>query len=315
MRVLVTGGAGFIGSHLIDALRAANAEVVVLDNGAAGRADLAERLRRSDIPVHAVDVTDTEPVRRLVHEIRPDVIAHLAGHINPRVSVLEPALDARTNVVGTVNVLDAADAVGVRVVFVSTGGAVYGEHALDLITEDTPARPESPYGTSKYCAEQYVALSRRRTGAGHVVLRLSNVYGPRQDPDSSNGVIAVSCGHVVRGRAPLVYGDGKQTRDFIHIADVTSALMAALSYPDGGIFNVGTGVPTSILDVVGVIGAAVGRPITPKFVPNGAGDLRHSCLDSSRIADALGWRATVGLLDGVRSTYEWFAAELASSVS
>lgn len=312
MRVLVTGGAGFIGSHLIDALLAEDDEVVVADNGVTQRADLWARLRGLDIPVHRIDVADTEPVRKLVQDLRPEVIVHLAGHIDVRKSVQDPAHDARTNVIGTVNVVDAADAVGARVIFASTGGAVYGEHSLDLVTEETPARPESPYGTGKYCAEQYLALSRRRSGAGHVVLRLSNVYGPRQDPDTSNGVIAVFCGQVVRKEQPLVYGDGKQTRDFIYVGDVIRAMMATLSCADGGLFNVGTGVPTSVLDVLAAIGAAAGYPVTPRWGPNGAGDLRHSCLDSSRIASALNWHSTVDLLDGVRGTYEWFAGAVPS---
>jgi UDP-glucose 4-epimerase len=314
MRVLVTGGAGFIGSHLVDALLAEDDEVV-LDNGSAQRTDLLARLGRLDVPVHRVDVADTDLVRELVRDCRPEVIVHLAGHTDVRNSVREPAMDARNNVLGTVNVVDAADSVGARVVFASSGGAVYGEHSLDLVTEETPAHPESPYGTGKYCAEQYVALSRRRSGAGHVVLRPSNVYGPRQDPDSSNGVIAVSCGHVVRGGQPRVYADGKQTRDFLYVADLVKAIVASVSFSDGGVFNVGTGVPTSILDVVAAIGAAARHPVTPMFVASGAGDIRHSCLDSSRITAALGWRATVSLLDGVRSTYEWFSAGVTSSAS
>src|SRR5947207_1370374 len=204
MRVLVTGGAGFIGSHLTDALLARGNQVTVLDDLSAGRAARLD----PQASLHQVSVTDQAAVTALTRQIRPEVIFHLAAQVDVRASVADPAADAAVNVTGTVNVLEAARATGARLVFAGTGGALYGRNVPIPSPEDLLPEPEAPYGTAKYCAEQYIGLYNRLHGARHAVLRLGNVYGPRQDPAGEAGVVSIFCGRVTSGQQPLVYGDG-----------------------------------------------------------------------------------------------------------
>ena len=304
MRVLVTGGAGFIGSHLTDGLLARGDEVSVIDDLSAGRS-----ARLDDRAVlHKLSVTDSEPLNAVVGSARPELICHLAAQIDVRASVADPAFDARTNVVGTVNVLEAAHAVGARVLFCSSGGALYGRDAPIPSLEDVLPLPESPYGVAKYCAEQYVGLYNRLHGSTHSALRLANVYGPRQDPTGESGVITIFCARVLAGERPTIFGDGTQTRDYVYVGDVVAAFLAAADHSRPGTWNIGTGVEVSVLDLAGMIGEVAGRPADPKFAPLRPGELQRSAIAIERAERDLGWRAGTSLADGIRAAYRWIEA-------
>jgi UDP-glucose 4-epimerase len=301
MRVLVTGGAGFIGSHLTDALVARGDEVSVADDLSTG---VAARVPAGAV-LHKLSVTDAGPLGDLVAQEQPDLICHLAAQISVTASVANPAGDARANVVGTVNVLEAARAAGARVLLCSTGGALYGRDAPIPSMEDVLPLPESPYGVAKYCAEQYVGLYNRLHGGCHSVLRLANVYGPRQDPAGECGVVPIFCAAVAAGRAPTVYGTGQQTRDYVYVGDVVAAFLAAADRNRPGVWNIGTGAEVSVLDLVGLISQVSGRPVEPQLLPARPGELKRSALDVRRAERDLGWRAQVPLADGLRAVYQW----------
>jgi UDP-glucose 4-epimerase len=300
MRVLVTGGAGFIGSHVTDAFLAMGNEVAVVDDlsrGQTGRLDTKATL-------HKLSVTDTPPLAGLVQAFQPDLVCHLAAQIDVRVSVADPAEDTRANVVGTVNVLEAARTAGARVVFASSVG-VYGRDAAKPSPEDAPTLPESPYGVAKLCGEHYVGLYNRLHGTRHSVLRLANVYGPRQDPAGEAGVIAVFCSRVLAGEAPIIYGDGTQTRDYVYVGDVVRAFVAAAASDRPGTWNIATGTETSVLDLVAVIGEIAGRAVTPEFAAARPGELLRSAVAPGLAGVDLGWRRLTALADGVRNVYRW----------
>ena len=301
MRVLVTGGAGFIGSHLTDAFLARGDEVGIVDDLSRGRhGRLAEH-----VAAHKLSVTDAGPLTALVERTRPELICHLAAQIDVRVSVAAPADDARANVVGTVNVLEAARAAGARVLFCSTGGALYGRDAPIPSLEDVLPLPESPYGIAKYCAEQYVGLYNRLHGTRHTILRLANVYGPRQDPAGESGVIPIFCARVLAGERPVIYGDGTQTRDYLYVGDAVAAFLAAADQGRPGIWNFGTGGECRVLDLARLIGEAAGRTVDPQFAPARPGELQRSALAAERAERDLGWKPAVPLADGVRRVYRW----------
>jgi UDP-glucose 4-epimerase len=304
MRVLVTGGAGFIGSHLTDAFLARGDEVAVVDDLSRGRHDRLD----SRAVVHKLSITEDGPLTALVERTRPELICHLAAQIDVRVSVAAPADDAQTNVVGTVNVLEAARAADARVLFCSTGGALYGRDAPIPSLEDVLPLPESPYGIAKYCAEQYVSLYNRLHGARHTILRLANVYGPRQDPAGESGVIPIFCARVLAGERPVIYGDGTQTRDYVYVGDAVAAFLAAADQGRPGIWNFGTGVESRVLDLARLIGEAAGRPVDPKFAPARPGELQRSALAVERAERDLGWKPAVTLAGGVRRVYRWIEA-------
>src|SRR5258706_9939992 len=272
MRVLVTGGAGFIGSHLTDAFLARGDEVAIVDDLSRGRyGRLDDRAT-----AHKLSITDAAPLTALVEQTRPELICHLAAQIDVRVSVAAPAEDAQANVVGTVNVLEAARAADARVLFCSIGGALYGRDAPIPSLEDVLPLPESPVGIAKYCAEQYIGLYNRLHGTRHSILRLANVYGPRQDPAGDAGVIPIFCGCVLAGDDPPLYGDGSQTRDYVYVGDAVSAFLAAADAGRPGTWNIGTGVEVSVLDIVGIIGEGAGHPIaTRPGGPRAGGLLRR----------------------------------------
>ncbi len=304
MRVLVTGGAGFIGSHLTDAFLARGDEVLIVDDLSHGR-----HARLDDHAVlHKLSVTDAGPLTALVQQARPELICHLAAQIDVRVSVAAPADDAQTNAVGTVNVLEAARAAGARVLFCSTGGALYGRDAPIPSMEDVLPLAESPYGIAKYCAEQYVGLYNRLHGCGHTILRLANVYGPRQDPAGESGVIPIFCARVLAGERPVIYGDGTQTRDYVYVGDAVAAFLAAADRGRPGIWNIGTGVEISVLDLARLIGAAAGREVDPEFAGARPGELQRSALAAERAERDLGWRPATALADGVGRVYRWIEA-------
>ncbi len=301
MRVIVTGGAGFIGSHLVEALVARGDEVHVVD-------DLSNGKRAHVGPgatLHARDVRD--PLDDLVAEVRPEAIAHLAAQVDVRVSVAEPVRDASVNVVGTVNVLEAARTTGARVVFASTGGAIYGECERPA-REDDPRLPLSPYGTSKLAGEEYLASFSRLHRATHVSLRFGNVYGPRQDPHGEAGVVAIFLGRLRDGETCRIFGDGTQTRDYVFVGDVVQAMTAALDRPEGGTFNVGTGTETSVLGLYEACRVAAGSDAPAVHEPERTGELARSVLDPTLAERRLGFRAATPLADGLARTWEWMGA-------
>jgi UDP-glucose 4-epimerase len=297
MRTIVTGGAGFIGSHLVDALLDRGDEVHVVDNlttGSRGNLDSAATL-------HELDIRD-EALEQLVAKLRTEVVFHLAAQADVGTSVERPAFDADVNVVGTVRVLEAARVSGARVVFTSSGGAVYGECDRPAREDDEP-RPLSPYAASKLAGEGYLATWNRLYGAGHVSCRLANVYGPRQLPTLEGGVVAIFLDRLRDGRETEIFGDGSQTRDFVYVGDVARALIAAAAAPSGGVYNVGTGAATAILELHRSCAEVAGVEREPIFGAARRGDLRHSVIDASRAAGELGWRAGKTLSEGLAETW------------
>jgi UDP-glucose 4-epimerase len=316
MRTLVTGGAGFIGSHLVDALAARGDEVSVVDDLSTGRLENLEAALARGAAVHRVDIRDAETLAAAVAAARPDAILHLAAQMDVRRSVADPAFDARTNIEGTINVLEAARAAGARVVNVSTGGAMYGDVDTIPTPETAEPLPEAPYGQSKYCAERYVRLYERLHGVRGVTLRLGNVYGPRQDPHGEAGVVAIFCGLVDRGERPTVYGAGTQTRDYVYVADVVDGLLAALDRPDAAReYNVGTGRASSVLDIVAALAPHAANGFAPRFADARPGEIEHSCLDVARARAELGFTARIGLADGLRRTLAWTRERAAAPVA
>jgi UDP-glucose 4-epimerase len=304
MRVLVTGGAGFIGSHLTDAFLARGDEVIVVDDLSAGRQGRID----DRVIVHKLSIADAASLTPIVKQARPELICHLAAQIDVRVSVDAPAQDAQVNVVGTVKVLEAARSVDARVMFASSGGAIYGRNAPIPSGEDVLPLPESPYGIAKYCAEQYIGLYNRLHGTRHSIMRLANVYGPRQDPGGDAGVIPIFCGAAISGESPTIYGDGTQTRDYVYVGDTVRGFLAAADDERSGTWNIGTGAEISVIDLVRIIAGAAGRPVHPQFGLPRAGELQRSALAVNRAARDLGWTAETGLADGVREVYRWLEA-------
>jgi len=244
----------------------------------------------------------------VVERHRPDVVFHLAAQADVRLSVDDPAADAAINVAGTINVLQAALGVGARVVFASTGGAIYGETDVRPTPETSPTEPEAPYGTAKLCGEEYLGLFNRLHGTTHAILRLGNVYGPRQDPNGEAGVVSIFAGKVLHGTSPTVFGDGAQTRDYVYVADVVRAFIAAADGGRAGRWNVGTGIETSVLDLIHGFAEALGRPVTPALAAPRKGELMASSLDSTALRTDLGWAPQVDLPTGLRRVYEWVEA-------
>ena len=306
MRTLVTGGAGFIGSNLVDALLARGDEVTVLDNLSTGRRVNLEGALAGGAKLAEVDICDGDAVGEVFAAARPELVFHLAAQIDVRRSVAEPAFDAAVNVGGTANVLEAARSHGVgRVIFISTGGALYGEGADKQLPlpESTPIAPLSGYGQSKFSAEGYIGLYERLHGLSGMSLRLGNVYGPRQDPLGEAGVVAIFCGLLKSGGVPTVYGDGNQTRDYIYVGDVVAAALAAGASTLGGAVNIGTGREASVLDIVEILGRLAGRgDFAPQFAPPRAGEVQQISLDASLAERELDWSPGTELEQGLELT-------------
>ena len=299
MRAIVTGGAGFIGSNLVDALLARGDEAHVLDDLSKGK---RERLSGA-ADLHVADIRDPDAV---FDAVRPDFVFHLGAQADVRVSVERPDHDADVNVVGTVRILEAARRHGAQIIFSSTGGAIYGECDAPA-PEDAPRRPLAPYGASKLCGEEYLATWNRLYGTPHVALRFGNVYGPRQEPHGEAGVVAIFMGLLEDGGTPKIYGDGRQTRDYVYVHDVVAALLAAVGH-GGGVFNVGTGVETSVLELYRAIEQATGIEREPEHAEARLGELQRSVLDASAAGRELGWRARTSLADGLSETWSWVTA-------
>jgi UDP-glucose 4-epimerase len=308
MRSLVTGGAGFIGSNLVDALLARGDEVTVVDNLSTGRRVNLKPGLEAGAELVEIDIRDAEALNRVAAEKRPQAIFHLAAQIDVRKSLADPFFDATVNVGGTANVLEAARSSECgRVVSISTGGAIYGEGDGQQIPlgEDAPIAPLSAYGQSKFAAEGYVALYERLYGVSGVSLRLGNVYGPRQDPLGEAGVIAIFCGALKEGARPTVFGDGRQTRDYIYVGDVVSAAIAAAASDAGGAINIGTGIETDVLQLVDALGKLSDRDdFEPEFAPERTGEVQRIAIDAGRAERELGWRAEMDLDEGLRVTLD-----------
>ena len=310
MRALVTGGAGFIGSNLVDALLDRGDEVAVIDDLSTGKADNLRAALARGASFHEADIRDAGRMAALFAAARPDIVFHLAAQIDVRKSVQDPAMDAGINIVGTINVLEAARAVGVkRVVNTSTGGAIYGETDVMPTPESVPPRPMAAYGQSKFCAEAYCGWYERLYGLSSVTLRYGNVYGPRQDPHGEAGVIAIFCGKLLEGGRPVIFGDGRQTRDYVYVGDVVAANLAAAAHPEAhGAYNVGTGTDASVVEVLGAMRTAAGLgegEFEPEFAPARPGEVQRSSLDVTRARAELGFTADTDLVAGMKPTLEW----------
>jgi UDP-glucose 4-epimerase len=295
----VTGGAGFIGSHVVDALRARGDEVHVLDDLSRGRPEnvaRGARLREGDLRRDA---------ETLLRNVRPDVCFHLAAQIDVRVSVERPDVDAGVNIIGTLRLLEGARAVGAKIVFSSTGGAIYGE-CNGPAAEDHPRRPLAPYGVSKLAGEEYLAAYNRLYGSTHVSLRYANVYGPRQDPHGEAGVVAIFMSALREGRTPRIFGDGSQTRDYVYVGDVVEATLLAADH-EGGVFNVGTGKETSVRELYDRAQHIAGVQMDPERAGARPGELQRSVLDPSLAARELGWTAKHSLDEGLARTWGWIS--------
>ncbi len=305
MRSLVSGGAGFIGSHLVEALLARGDEVVVIDDLSTGRFE--NLAGAADARLIEGDIRDCEVIELAV-AAQPEVIFHLAAQMDVRKSVADPYLDASINVGGTANVLEAARRTGARrFVFASSGGAIYGEGKGQQIplVESAPLAPLSPYGQSKHAGEGYISLYERLHGVSGVSLRLGNVYGPRQDPLGEAGVIAIFCGLLRSGGRPTVFGDGRQTRDYVYVGDVVAALLSVVDSQTTGAFNVGTGIETDVLELVAHLGELGGaEDFKADFAPSRPGEVQSIAIDPSRAWRELGWRAQVPLAEGLRLMLE-----------
>jgi len=305
VRALVTGGAGFIGSNLVDALVARGDEVLVVDDLSTGKRENLARAAAAGAELLVLDVRDGDALSAAVGERPPAAIFHLAAQIDVRKSIADPAWDAGINVQGTINVLEAARRHAVpRIVNTSTGGAIYGEAETIPTAETATPLPEAAYGQSKLAAEGYLGLYQRLYGLSTVTLRYGNVYGPRQDPLGEAGVIAIFCGCLDAGRRPTVFGDGAQTRDYVYVGDVVAANLAAAEASATGPINIGTGVETSVLELLehlGELGGA-GEEFAPEFAPSRLGELPRSCLDISLARSLLGWAPAVELGEGLRLT-------------
>jgi UDP-glucose 4-epimerase len=306
MRALVTGGAGFIGSHVVDALAGRGDEVVVLDDLSSGR---RENLEASGAELVEGDITDPEAIAAAFDRAKPELVFHLAAQIDVRRSVADPVFDLGVNVGGTIRLLESAREHDVeRFLFASTGGAIYGEgDGRDLpLAEDAERRPDAQYGQSKLAAEGYLSLYKRLYGLDTVALRLGNVFGPRQDPHGEAGVVAIFSRALLGGDRPRVFGNGKQTRDYIFVGDVAAAFMAASERDGAGAYNVGTGNETDVLELGAMIAAAAGAKFEPEMLPARLGEVQRISIDPARAAAELGWRAEHELGSALELTVDSF---------
>jgi UDP-glucose 4-epimerase len=294
---VVTGGAGFIGSHVVEALLAQGLTVVVVDDLSTG--STSNLAPEADLEV--VDISDREALDSVVDAAKPSAIFHLGAQSSVTVSVLDPERDCDVNVHGTLNVLEAAKRHDAPVSFTSTGGALYGDGAPIPTTEEQPPAPISPYGASKWASEAYVNTWREAGGPPHSVCRLGNVYGPRQSPHGEAGVVAIFSYLLWSGQTPKLFGYGEPTRDYVHVSDVAAALIAATG--KGGTFNISTGVETSVAKVFELLQAIAGTSIEPELCPLRPGELQRSCISPERACELLGWKAERSLEDGLRETY------------
>lgn len=305
MKIVVTGGAGFIGSHVVDAYVAAGHDVVIVDDLSSGQrkhVNPAARLIVMDIRDPALlDIFQAE---------RPDVVNHHAANASVAVSVREPIFDATQNVLGTLSVLEASRQAGVsKFIYISSGGAMYGNPEYLPMDEEHPANPVSPYALSKHTGERYVRMYAIEHGLRWTSLRYANVYGPRQDPLGEAGVISIFCQNLLAGMSPEIHWDGEQTRDFVYVRDCARANLLVLTAGDGQAYNIGTAVGTSINQLYRTLLEVTDLDVTPTRGPRRAGDARHSFLDCGKIERELSWQAEVSLRDGLSYTWRHFVEQ------
>lgn len=308
MRILVTGGAGFIGSHVVDALVDRGHRVTVLDDLSSGQ---EENLNRRAKFIKG-DVTSQKKLESVFKRVQPEAIFHLAGQINVRASVENPVLDAECNILGSLRLVDMAAKAGVKkFIFSSTGGAMFGDEAHYPATEEEPMTPLSPYGLAKAGVEEYLRFYHRVYNLPYTVLRYSNVYGPRQNPHGEAGVVAIFISAMLENRPPTINGDGEQTRDYVYVSDVVKANLAALdSELTEGTFHIGTGVETTVNEIFRLVNWQFGKAFEAVSGPAKKGEVRRSALDVSRAASLLNWKPEVGVSEGITATATWFKARL-----
>jgi len=312
MRILVTGGAGFIGSHTVDALIASGAgEVSVLDDLSTGK----RKQVNAKATLHQTDLRDAAAVASVVEQARPEIIFHLAAQMDVRRSVADPAFDAQVNLVGFLNLIESARRHGLkRVVFSSTGGAIYGEQDEFPCTEEHPRRPVSPYGVAKLATEAYLFFYKVEYGIDYLALRFGNVYGPRQDPHGEAGVVAIFCGRILDGKPVTIYGDGTQTRDYVYVGDVVRAVVAAAKSSASGIaLNIGTGIETNVNDLYSTLAGIADFPARAQHAPARPGEQNRSVISPARAERELGWRPEKKLADGLEETFKYFKQQRARS--
>jgi UDP-glucose 4-epimerase len=303
---IVTGGAGFIGSHVVDVLLADGYDVTVIDDLSAGD----PRRVSKEAHLRELDIVDFEALAAVVEEVGPQAMFHLAAQASVVASVQNPGRDCEVNVKGTLNVVEAAGRCGAPVVFTSTGGALYGDEAPMPTAEDRTPAPLSPYGASKWAAEAYVKTWSLSSGIPHAVCRLGNVYGPRQNPHGEAGVVAILSHHLYSGQMPTLFGHGKPTRDYVYVGDVVKALMAASGR--SGTYNIATGVETDVMTLWNQLRKVAGSQLEPTLADLRPGELEHSCLDTGLAQRELGWQAEVPIAEGLRLTYEALVQEFES---
>ena len=302
MNVIVTGGAGFIGSHVVDLLLDRGDQIAVVDNLSSGkRANLDPRASLFELDVRSPELETA------FRQFRPEAVFHLAAQVSVKVSVDAPVEDVEVNVRGTVNLLQQCRAFGVRrLVYISTGGALYGEPEWLPCTEEHPVNPVSPYGVSKYAAEKYVELYGRLYGLGYTILRFANIYGPRQDPHGEAGVVAIFSRRMLSGQDVLIFGDGRQERDFVYVEDAARACVTALERDSGQAFNIGTGVGTTVNEVFQQLRKFAGYQLDATYADSRPGDVYRIYLEASKARRELGWEPRVTLDEGLRRTLDFF---------
>jgi len=306
MRILVTGGAGFIGSHVVDGYLAEGHEVSVVDDLSHGqKAHLNPQAQ-----FHQIDLLDFKSLEKVFKEKQPEILNHHAARVDVRGAVEDPLFDARVNILGSLHLLELSRRYGVpKVIYISSGGAIYGEPDALPVREDHPIRPLSPYGASKYAVEPYLSLYGRLFGLRFIVLRYPNVYGPRQDPRGEAGVVAIFCRQMLSGERPTIFGDGTKTRDYVYVEDIVRANLQALG-PKGEMeaFNLGWGREIGDLEVFRAAREALGVDLEPVFGEARAGEVSRICLDAQRAQKALDWKPLILFRDGVRKTASYFKA-------
>lgn len=300
-RVIVTGGAGFIGSHIVELFLSKGCEVTILDNFSTGcRENLPEGAK-----VHELDICSPD-VQQLLAELRPEVLVHTAAQISVSASMREPGYDAEVNICGLINLLSGLDEQRPQVIFTSTGGAIYGEQEYFPADENHPIAPTSAYGLSKRVGELYLDLWRREFGLSACVLRLANVYGPRQNPHGEAGVVAIFNKKLLTGDRPTLYGSGEQTRDFVYVEDVAAAAWKAAEQGTSGTFNIGTGIETDVNTLFRIISEELGSELQPIREPRRPGEQLRSCIDSQLASQVLNWKAETDICAGLQKTCMWF---------
>ncbi|AWB45830.1 UDP-glucose 4-epimerase [Paenibacillus sp. CAA11] len=304
MKAVVTGGAGFIGSHLVEALLAQGADVAVIDNLSTGHTEYVPK----GVQLYQMDIR-SEDLEKVLRSLQPEIVFHQAAQVDVQHSVKQPGYDAAVNIAGTANLLKACQLTGVRKVIYASSCAVYGELEAELIREGDPTEPISFYGLSKKTPEIYLQLFHQLYGLSYTILRYANVYGPRQTPKGEGGVVSIFLDRIRRGEPLMVFGDGEQTRDFVYVKDVAAANVAAAFQADQQIVQVSTAAPTSVNQLLDLLSQIHGQKLTPEYHEARAGDIKHSCLSNSRADKLLGWKPKYNLEAGLKETYQYMITE------